>query len=442
MTVDLLVRGGTVVTPGATGVADVAIRDGRIVAIGALDPAQAGQVVDATGLHVLPGVIDTQVHFREPGLEHKEDLATGGDCAVLGGVVAVFEMPNTKPATTTQEAIEDKLARARGRMRCDHAFYVGAAASNVADLPHLERLPGVCGVKVFMGSSTGDLLVEDDEGLTAVLRSGRRRVAIHAEDEARLRERKALAERGDPRTHPVWRDELTALTATERAIRAARAAGRKVHILHVTSAEEMAWLKGQKDIASVETTPQHLTLTAPECYEQIGTLAQMNPPIRAARHRDGLWAGVADGTVDVIGSDHAPHTFAEKSKTYPESPSGMPGVQTLLPLLLDHMAQGRLSLDRLVALTSTRAASLFHIRNKGQIAPGFDGDLTIVDLKRRQRIESDWLASRCGWSPFKDRVVTGWPVMTVIRGNLAMREGELLGAPAGRPLEFDLEAAP
>lgn len=434
---DLLLRGGTLLTPNGRETADLALRDGRIAALGSLDPAAAAETLDCRGLTILPGVIDSQVHFREPGLEHKEDLESGTRAAALGGVTALFEMPNTKPSTLTAEDLADKLRRAEGRAWVDHAFYIGAAAENLEELAALERLPGCAGVKVFMGSSTGSLLIDDEELLAQVLRRGRRRVAIHAEDEARLRQRLALVEAGaEPEQHPVWRDAETARLATERLLRLAREAGRRVHVLHVTTAEELPLLAGAKDIATCEVTPQHLTLEAPDCYRRLGTLAQMNPPIREARHRAALWQGVRQGLFDVLGSDHAPHSLAEKQGAYPRTPSGMPGVQTLLPLLLDHVAAGRLTLERLVDLTAAGPQRVFGLVGKGRIALGYDADLTIVDLKARREITAAWLASKCGWSPFEGMTVTGWPVMTVIRGRLVMREDELQGPPQGRPLRF------
>ena len=440
---DLIVRNGTAVTPAGTVRVDVAVSQGRIAAIGDLAAADAGEVLEAGGLHVLPGVIDTQVHFREPGLEHKEDLASGTAAAALGGVTAVFEMPNTRPSTLGAADLADKLSRAHGRAWVDHAFFIGAAAENLDQLAALERLPGCSGVKVFMGSSTGSLLVEDDETLLGVLRAGRRRVAVHAEDEERLRERLDLVRGGaNVDQHPVWRDEETALRATKRLMAVARQAGRPVHVLHVTTAQEMDVLAANKDIATVEVTPQHLTLAAPDCYARLGTKAQMNPPIRTEEHRAGLWRGVAAGIVDVVGSDHAPHTIEEKAGDYPATPAGMPGVQTLLPLLLDHMNAGRLSLDRLVDLTSAGAQRVYGIAGKGRIAVGYDGDLTLVDLEARREITADWLASKCGWSPFEGTTVTGWPVATVVRGRIVARDGELLGEPAGAPARFTDTLAP
>jgi dihydroorotase len=433
---DLLIRGGICATPDGIAAADIGVLEGRIAAIGSLAGAKAAEVFEAKGLHVLPGVIDTQVHFREPGNEHKEDLESGSRAAVLGGVTAVFEMPNTNPPTTTAAALEDKLGRAAGRMHCDYAFYVGATPSNIAELAALEQLPGVSGVKAFLGSSTGTLLLDSEEAIFAALQAGTRRLAVHSEDEARLRQRKHLAVRGDVRSHPVWRDVETARASTERVLRLARQAGRLLHVLHVSTAEELPLLAASRDLASVETTPQHLTLAAPECYERLGSYAQMNPPIREARHRDALWRAVTEGLVDVIGSDHAPHTRAEKDKVYPDTPSGMTGVQTLVTVMLDHVAAGRLSLERFVDLTSAGAARLFGIAGKGRIAPGYDADFTLADLKLRRRIENSWIASRCGWTPFDGLHTTGWPLATIIRGRIVMRDGALTAAGGGLPIRF------
>jgi dihydroorotase len=433
---DVIFRGGTVVNQDGTGFADIAVRDGRIAAIGDLAHLDAGESIDAIGLHILPGVIDSQVHLREPGLEYKEDLETGGRAAALGGVTAVFEMPNTKPNTSTPDAITDKVRRGLNRMYCDFAFYGGATTENVSLLGEMERTPGCCGIKIFMGSSTGTLLVEKDDDVRRVLNAVTRRVAVHSEDEFRLRERRELAELGKVETHPIWRDEQTAVICTERVLRLARETGKRVHVLHVTTADEIPILAGYKDIATVEVTPQHLTLAAPECYQEIGTLAQMNPPIRSGKHRAGLWGGIAEGIVDVIGSDHAPHTLEEKSQPYPKSPSGMPGVQTLVPIMLDHVNAGRLTLQRFVDLSSHGAQRIFGIARKGRIAVGYDADLTIVDLKARRTITNEWIASRCGWTPFAGKQVTGWPIGTIVRGRRVMWEDELIGSAHGEPMQF------
>jgi dihydroorotase len=434
-TYDLILRGATVVNHDGCGLRDIAILNGRIAGLGELGEAAAARTIACPGLHVLPGVIDSQVHFREPGAVHKEDLETGSLAAVMGGVTAVFEMPNTAPATTSAVALADKVARARRRMHCDFAFWVGATYDNIAEIPALERLPAAAGMKIFMGSSTGALLVADDPTLAAILKATRRRAAFHAEDEAMLEARKALRVANDPSSHPVWRDESVALRATERLVTIAKAQHARIHVLHVSSAREMRFLAEHKDLASVEATPHHLTLSADD-YPRLGTKLQMNPPVRAKHHRDACWWGVSQGIVDVLGSDHAPHTLAEKQRPYPDSPAGMPGVQTLVPIMLDHVNRGRLSLARFVDLTSAGPARVFGIAGKGRIAVGYDADLTVVDLKRSRTIEDSWIASRCGWTPYAGASVTGWPVGTFVRGRPVMWEGELGAAGTGEPVRF------
>lgn len=434
---DLVIRGGQVMLPAGLLPCNIGVRSGKIAKLGPIPAGQGATELDATGLTILPGMIDTQVHFREPGGEHKEDLATGSKAAVLGGITGVFEMPNTNPSTSTPEALKDKLDRAKGRMWCEHAFYVGATPDNITALPSLERLPGACGVKLFMGSSTGSLLVEEPGAIAGVLRNGHRRVAVHAEDEARLRERNPIAQSaGHPRAHPDWRDPTTALNATRQIVELARKSGRRIHVLHISTGDEMDYLVDHKDIATVEVTPNHLTLTAPDCYDRLGTNAQMNPPVRDATHQARIWQAVADGTVDILGSDHAPHTAEEKAKAYPGSPSGMPGVQTTLPLMLTHVAEGRLTLQRLVDLMAHGPNRVFGIANKGRIAIGYDADFTVVDLMAERVIEQDWLASRAGWSPYTGHKCKGWPVGTIIRGHHVMRDGEVLGTAIGEPMRF------
>ena len=434
---DLIVSRGAVYTPGGLVQTDIGIRKGRIAELGSLVSADAADRLDASGLTVLPGVIDTQVHFREPGLEHKEDIETGTRGAVLGGVTAIFEMPNTKPATTTREALEDKLHRSQGRAWCDYAYFIGATQGNAEQLAELEMLPGCAGVKLFMGSSTGDLLVAETGAVERVLRNGFRRVPVHSEDEARMRERWPLVEQGaHVRMHPEWRDAEAAIRNTRRLIEIASNVGRRVHVLHLTTAEEMEFLAGWKDIATVEVTPQHLTFAAPEAYERLGSRAQMNPPIRDERHRQALWRGLEQGVVDVLGSDHAPHTLEEKGRPYPQSPSGMTGVQTLLPIMLDHVASGRLSLQRLVDLTSGGPARIYNIAGKGRIAAGFDADLAIVDLNAPWTITDAWIASRSAWTPYDGMEVAGRPVHTVIRGAVVVRDGALEASGRGAAVRF------
>jgi dihydroorotase len=434
-TFDLILKGGILVNQDGIGARDVGVRDGKIAEIGDLSRGSAGEIIDAKGLHILPGVIDTQVHFREPGATHKEDLETGSRAAVMGGVTAVFEMPNTNPLTTGAAELEDKVRRAHHRMHCDFAFWVGGTHENVRDIPELERLPAAAGIKVFMGSSTGALLVADDEGVGAILGQTRRRAAFHSEDEYRLEERKNLRLPGDPSSHPIWRDEEAALKSTQRLVRIAREQHASIHVLHVSTAEEIDFLARHKDVASVEVTPQHLTLSADD-YARLGTRLQMNPPIRAPRHRERIWYGLHQGIADILGSDHAPHTLEEKAKPYPQSPSGMTGVQTLVPIMLDHVNAGRLTLERFVDMTSAGPARLFGIASKGRVAVGYDADFTIVDLKRRETITDAWSASRSGWTPYDGVTVTGWPVGTIVRGKQVMRDGTLTTPGQGEAVRF------
>jgi dihydroorotase len=433
---DLLIRGGTAVTPYGVVAADIGVKNGCIASIGSFPDAKAVEIFEARGLHVLPGVIDTHVHFREPGHLEKEDMETGSRAAILGGVTSVFEMPNTNPPTTTRLLIEDKLQRARERMHCDYAFYVGASMENIGALSELERLPGVAGVKAFLGSSTGSLLLDKEDAILSALKSGHRRMAVHSEDEARLRARAKLAMPGDPSTHPVWRDVETARISTERVLRLARFAGRRLHLLHVTSAEELPLIAAARDLATAEAAIPHLTLASPECYERLGTYAQINPPIRDARHRQALWHAVAQGLIDVVGSDHAPHCRADKEGIYPQTASGLTGVQTLVTLMLDHVNAGRLTLERFADLTAAGPARVFGIAGKGRIAQGYDADFTMVDLKARRRIENRAIASRCGWTPYDGMETTGWPVATLLRGRVVMRDGVAAEPSSGQSLRF------
>jgi dihydroorotase len=433
--IDLILTGGTVVNQDGEGVRDIAVHLGRIIAIGDVSAFRAAEVLDCRNLHILPGVIDSQVHFREPGPTHKEDLETGSRAAVVGGVTAVFEMPNTKPETTTAEALADKVSRATHRMFCDFAFYVGGTRDNVAEISALEKLPGSAGIKVFIGSSTGDLLVEDDAGLEEIISRLSRRAAFHSEDEFRLRDRVGYQVPGDASSHPIWRDAEAARLCTQRLLGIAKKYDKRIHVLHISTAEELPLLAANRELVTVEVTPHHLTLSADD-YERLGTKLQMNPPVRDKHHREALWRAVNSGLVDVLGSDHAPHTLEEKAKPYPQSPSGMTGVQTLVPIMLDHVNKGRLTLQRLVDLTSHGPQRIFNIKGKGRIAEGYDADFTIVDLKRSETITNQWIQSRSGWTPYDGVKVQGWVTGTFIRGRLAMWQGELAAKAYGEAVKF------
>lgn len=416
---------------------DVGILQGKITGIGSLNPALGKRVVDISGLTVLPGVIDSQVHFREPGLVYKEDFASGTRGALMGGVTSVFEMPNTKPPTLNALELADKCARAEGRAWVNMGFYMGSSSDNFEKLPDLEKLPGCIGIKVFFGSSTGNMLFNDLEKLKIAMKSTTSLMSFHCEDEDRLKERMHVQKEmaGQVLGHMHWRDEDSAFLATKKVIGLAESASRKVHILHITTAKELEFLAQKKSVCTVEVLPQHLSLHAPECYEKLGTKAQMNPPIRGKEHQDALWKAIQNRVVDVIGSDHAPHTLEEKDKAWPLSPSGMPGVQTLVPVMLDHVNAGRLSLGHLTELISTKPAQLAGLKHKGQIRIGFDADLTIVDLKKTMVVENSWIQSKCGWSPFEGKSLTGWPVITIINGQISMRDAEILTTPLGKILK-------
>ena len=434
---DLLIRGGACVLPWGVEQSDVGVRDGQIAALGVPAAATAADTIDARGLHVLPGLIDSHVHLREPGDAAVETIATGTKAAVLGGIAAVFDMPNTAPPIVDAGRLAWKQEHVERVAWCDMGLYVGATKDNTAELAALETGRGVCAVKVFAASSTGDLLVEDDESLERVMRAGRRRVAYHSEDEYRLRARRSLFQRGQPYArHMEWRDEETAFLGTRRLMALACKTGRPAHILHVSTAEELEYLKSFRDIATVEVLVNHLTQVAPDAYERLGGFGVMNPPIRGRRHLDAAWAAVADGTVDTVGSDHAPHAREKKTLPWPDCAAGLTGVQTIVPVMLDHVNAGRLSLQRLVDLMCAGPARVYGALGKGRLAAGYDADFTLVDLRRRRRIEESWIASPCGWTPFAGMDITGWPVATVVRGRAVMREDEVIGGPTGRLVRF------
>ncbi len=432
-----MIRGGICVLPWGMEQAAIGVRRGRIAAIGVGDNAAAAEIIDATGLHVLPGLIDPHVHLRDPGDKAVETIPTGTRAAVLGGLTTVFDMPNTTPAIVDAERLAWKQAYVEDVAWCDMGLYVGGTKTNIPELAGLETGRGVCAVKIFAGSSTGDLMVEDDESLEKVMRAGRRPIAYHSEDEYRLQERKPLFHSGMPYSnHMVWRDEECAFLGTRRLMALARRTGRPAHILHVSTRQELEYLRDFRDVATVEVLVNHLTQMAPDVYDRLGGFGVMNPPIRGREHYEAAWAAVRDGTVDTIGSDHAPHPKAAKLKPWPEVPAGLTGVQTLVPVMLDHVNAGRLPLTRLVDLMAAGPARVYGVVGKGRLAAGYDADFTVVDMKRRRTIENAWIAAPCGWTPFDGMPVTGWPVMTIVRGTTVMREDEVLGEPRGQLVRF------
>ncbi|MDC2965945.1 dihydroorotase [Alphaproteobacteria bacterium] len=439
---DLIITGGEVFLPNSSiEKIDIGIKDSKIVELGDLSKKDCEKKIVVNNLIVLPGAIDSQVHFREPGLTHKEDIMNGTKGAILGGVTSIFEMPNTNPSTTTEAALNEKISIAQKNAYCNYSFFVGAAKENIENLKKLERLPGCCGVKIFMGSSTGDLLVEDDDSLRKILASGNRRVAIHSEDEYRLRERKHLVEdsKVGVSSHPLWRDSQTAIRSTQRLLKIAQETKRKIHVLHISTGDEILILKKFKNFSTCEVTPQHLFFYAPDCYENLGSLAQMNPPIRDKSHNIGLWKGIEEKIVDVIGSDHAPHTLEEKKKEYPNCPSGMTGVQTILPIMLDFVNKGKLGINDLVRLLCYNPAKIYNMKSKGEIKIGNDADFSIVDLNKEFTITNEWIASKSGWTPYNGLKITGLPVFTVVNGKIVMQDSEIISPPIGEPVLFNYD---
>ena len=435
MPFDIIFKNANITDESKSYTSDIGVKDGIISEIGNLND-DAETILNIENLELIPGVIDTQVHFREPGATHKEDLKSGTKAAILGGVTGIFEMPNTDPSTTNLEALLDKFKRAKDRSYCDYAFYVGGTEDNSKDLPDLEKVDGCCGVKVFMGLSTGSLLVSGDDDLSKIMAEINSRASFHSEDQSHLEERKKFQVQGDTNSHEIWRNDEQCFIATKRIVQIARKYNKNIHILHVSTGQEVEFLANNKDIASVEITPQHLTLSAPDCYNELGNYAQMNPPIRDKSHQEKLWNAIGNGVADIIGSDHAPHSREEKDQIYPNSPSGMPGVQTLVPIMLNHVNNKKLSLNRFVQLTSANPARLFGIKNKGFIEVGNDADFTVIDLNKERVIENNWIVSKCGWTPYDGMKIKGWPVMTVIRGNIVMKEDEL-SDPIGQPMQFN-----
>ena len=432
---DLIIKNGTCYIDDNLEKLDLGIQNGKISHIGNLKEEKSKNTIDITNKIVLPGLMDTQVLFREPGSVDAEDLHSGSRAAIVGGITSVFEMPNTNPPTTNFEEFQKKINIGK-RMYCNHAFYFGATAENYQLLEKLKDLDGCCGIKLFAGSSTGNLLVDKEDDIEKVFKHASKVVAVHSEDEEILKLRKKLIENGNVKTHPVWRNEEVAISSTRKIVKIAKRLNKKAHILHVTTKEEVDFLSQNKGNVTFEITPQHLTIYAPDCYDNLGSYAQMNPPIRDKSHYDRLWYAVRNNYNDTIGSDHAPHLKINKEKPYPNSPSGMPGVQTILPVMFNHMNNGKINLNQIVNFLCKNPVKIFGIKNKGYIKKNFDADLTIVDLKKEIEIKNENIESKCGWSPFNGYKFKGVPIYTIIGGDIKMQDGKIIGEPTGKPLSF------
>ena len=431
----LIIKNGSCYIDGKLTKIDIGLSGNKIQKIGKIE-LNSSKVYDATDKVILPGIIDTQVHFREPGSTDAEDLESGSRAAVLGGVTSLFEMPNTNPPTSNLVEFDKKLQAAKNRMHSNYAFYFGATPNNTDQLARLKDVEGCCGVKLFAGSSTGNLLVDKEADIEKVISSSDRVVSIHSEDEDIIKLRKKFIRKGDVHSHPEWRNVECAMSSTRRVVKIAERYNKKIHVLHVTTKDEVDFLAMHKKNVTFETTPQHLTLYAPDCYDKLGTYAQMNPPLRTKEHYDRLWVAIKNNIVDVLGSDHAPHLKENKDKEYPNTPSGMPGVQTIFPVMLDHVNNGKLTLQQLINLMCENPCRIFGIKNKGYIREGFDADLTITDMNKEVTIKNEMIASKCGWTPFNNHKVKGFPVGTIVNGHLVMSDGKVILESKGTPLKF------
>jgi dihydroorotase len=431
----LLIRNARLARPdGSIFEGDLLCHDGVIERIAAQITAPADETLDAGENLLLPGVIDPQVHFREPGKEYKEDLGSGSRAAVKGGVTSFLEMPNTDPSTSNQSALDDKLRRAADKCVANYGFFIGATPDN---LDEINRASPACGIKIFMGASTGSLLVDKAEDLERIFANGSRLIAVHAEDEARIRARREQFKgRSDVAVHSDIRDNQSALLATELALGLSKKYRRRLHILHLSTREEVELLRRDKPAwVTAEVIPNHLLLNVND-YARLGALVQMNPPIRRPEDNAALWAGLHDGAIDFIATDHAPHTLEEKHKPYPQSPAGMPGVETSLPLMLTEMKAGRCTLAEIQKWMCHGPAEAYGIRNKGKILEGWDADLTLVDMVHTRPVRNEEMFTKVRWSPFNGRELTGWPIYTIVGGQVVFDRGKIRDGVHGRPLSF------
>lgn len=432
----LLIRQAQVILPnGEFIIGDVLTQGGKIVEVASeISNATPTQEIDAQGLTLLPGVIDPQVHFREPGLEHKEDLFTASCACARGGVTSFLEMPNTRPLTTSQSALDEKLQRAANKCLVNYGFFIGATGDNLTELVSAQPTPGI---KIFMGSMHGQLLVDQETVLEQIFAHGSRLIAVHAEDQARINQRRQeFAGIHDPAIHSQIQDNQAALNATQLALKLSKKYQRRLHILHMSTAEEAELLREDKPSwVTAEVTPQHLLLNT-SAYQTIGTLAQMNPPLRSPHDNEVLWQALRDGVIDFIATDHAPHTLEEKSQTYPNTPSGMPGVETSLALMLTSAMAGKCTVSQVVKWMSTAVAKAYGIPNKGEITPGYDADLVLVDLNTYKPVKREEVLSKCGWSSFEGWNLTGWPVTTIVGGEIVYNQGKVNTEIRGQALTF------
>lgn len=429
-----LFKDAEVVFPDAVAKANVLVVDGVIADIDAAATTTADEVIDAQGKHLLPGVIDDQVHFREPGLTHKEDLAHASRACAAGGVTTYLEMPNTKPPAVTVEGVRDKERLAAEKSLVHFGFYIGATVDNLAQLQAADQIPGI---KIFIGSSTGNLLVDEQQALEGIFGQTTLPICAHCEDETMVRDNaQRYADRTDVATHSLVRDEAAAVKGTRRAIDLAVRHRHRFHVLHVSTAAELPLIAESKPWVTAEVCPHHLFFNI-EDYQTLGSLVQMNPSIKTAEDNRRLWQALLDGTVQVIATDHAPHTLEEKRQPYPASPSGLPAVENSLALFLDQVNRGACRLEQVSHWMSDAPARVWGIVGKGRIAKGYDADLVLVDLQQPRRIENTAQHTKAKWSPWHGTTLTGWPVATWVAGRCVYRDGRFDHAVRGTKPRFD-----
>lgn len=418
-----LIKNAKIVSSKSIDDADILISNGRIEKIAqGLHPGNA-EIIEAGGLFALPGVTDPQVHFRDPGLTHKEDLRTGSRAAAAGGVTSFYEMPNTIPATTTRALMAEKKKIASDKCIVNYNFFIGATPNNLEELNSVEN---VTGIKIFMGSSTGDLLVSNEKDLDRIFGTGSKLIAVHSEDDEVInRNKKLFAKSVNFDDHRKIRSSEAAMKSTQLAVRLSLKYRRRLHILHLTTQEEAEFLNEFRNSSTIssEVCPQHLLLNGPDIYDKFGALAQMNPPIRSERHSKALWKALREGVIKCIATDHAPHTLEEKSVPFGKAPSGMPGVETSLPLMLNEVNKGNCSLQEVVKWMCENPVLLYRAQNKGFIKEGFDADITLVDNKLTKIVDNKKLQTKSGWCVYEGMKITGWPVMTIVNGNIVYHEG-------------------
>ena len=439
-----LIKNAKIVNEGQIFESDLLIKDGRIDKIGSDITHDSATIIDASGKYLIPGMIDDQVHFREPGLTHKAEIFTESRAAVAGGITSFMEMPNTVPNVLTQELLEDKYHIGANRSLANFSFFMGASNDNIEEVLKTDKTK-VCGVKVFMGSSTGNMLVDNKETLTNIFSKVDHLIATHCEDEATIRANTVTYKEkyGDDmpiKYHPEIRSAEACYLSSSMAVELAKKYNTRLHILHISTAKELDLFRNDIPLAEKRITAEaciHHMWFSEEDYDDKGTFIKWNPAVKSANDRENIWKAIKDGRIDVIATDHAPHTIEEKSNNYWGAPSGGPLVQHALPALFDCYKQGKLTLEEIVQKTSHNLAILFNIKERGYIREGYWADLALVDLDKQWTVDKANVLSKCGWSPFEGHEFSSVIDKTFVSGNLVYSDGKIIEGTNGQRLLFD-----